>query len=277
MYFMRKGFTLVELSIVLVIIGLLIGGILAAQSMISSAKIQKTVKQIEQFDIASANVVTKFNCLPGDCRMLYNAGEFPLDPWGRVANGYINRGGPSNPADPSWYYDEWGEPAWFWIQLQRGVGFMPDKTFSSTNPASGFAVTGASVNSPAIDLAPDIGVIAGVTSEPYWSGGGTGEYNIYQLANYGTTNGITTVDYMIRSQPPIPSSLAMALDGKMDDGRPLTGFVRSTCSDGNNVPFGSVLCTPPTCYDAVSGQYVVGEKAPGCSLGIIMMRNNQTN
>lgn len=36
---MKRGFTLVELSIVLVIIGLLVGGILAAQSMISTAKL----------------------------------------------------------------------------------------------------------------------------------------------------------------------------------------------------------------------------------------------
>lgn len=62
----RSGFTLVELSIVLVIIGLLIGGILAAQSMISTAKINAQVRQIGQFDAMVLNFKTKFNYLPGD-------------------------------------------------------------------------------------------------------------------------------------------------------------------------------------------------------------------
>lgn len=62
----RDGFTLVELSIALVIIGLLIGGILAARSMISTSKISAQVRQIGQFDAGVANFKTKYNYLPGD-------------------------------------------------------------------------------------------------------------------------------------------------------------------------------------------------------------------
>src|SRR5688572_15750081 len=62
----NKGFTLVELSIVLVIIGLLIGGILAAQSMISTTKIQSFVRQIGQFDAAAGSFQARYNALPGD-------------------------------------------------------------------------------------------------------------------------------------------------------------------------------------------------------------------
>lgn len=63
---MKKGFTLVELSIVLVIIGLLIGGILIAQSMTDAAKITAQVQQISQFDAAVMDFKSKYNYLPGD-------------------------------------------------------------------------------------------------------------------------------------------------------------------------------------------------------------------
>ena len=59
----------------LVIIGLLIGGILAAQSMINTAKITAQVRQIQQIQIAVNNFNTKFNCLPGDCTTFTTAGN----------------------------------------------------------------------------------------------------------------------------------------------------------------------------------------------------------
>ena len=63
---MKNGFTLVELSIVLVIIGLLVGGILVGQSLISSAAISSTVAQIGRYDAAVGGFISKFKYLPGD-------------------------------------------------------------------------------------------------------------------------------------------------------------------------------------------------------------------
>lgn len=72
---MKKGFTLVELSIVLVIIGLLIGGILVGQSLIDSAKIQGQIRQIQQFDIATQQFQEKYKQFPGDSDLLTTAGD----------------------------------------------------------------------------------------------------------------------------------------------------------------------------------------------------------
>jgi prepilin-type N-terminal cleavage/methylation domain-containing protein len=72
---MRKsGFTLIELSIVLVIIGLIIGGILVGQDMIHSAEIRSTIQQIDSFKTASGTFREKYHCVPGDCVIASNNG-----------------------------------------------------------------------------------------------------------------------------------------------------------------------------------------------------------
>lgn len=67
---MGMGFTLVELSIVLVIIGLIIGGVLVGRDLIKAAEIRSTISQIEKFNAATNTFRVKYNALPGD--MLYN-------------------------------------------------------------------------------------------------------------------------------------------------------------------------------------------------------------
>ena len=65
----KKGFTLVELSIVLVIVGLLISGILVGQSMIATARLQSAIRQLQQYDAAVTNFQTQYNQLPGDSKL----------------------------------------------------------------------------------------------------------------------------------------------------------------------------------------------------------------
>jgi prepilin-type N-terminal cleavage/methylation domain-containing protein len=72
---MKKGFTLVELSIVLVIIGMLTGGILVAQSLIENAKIKSIVRTFEQYGIAVNTFKAKYKTLPGDSPSLLPAGN----------------------------------------------------------------------------------------------------------------------------------------------------------------------------------------------------------
>ncbi len=62
----QAGFTLVELAIVLVIIGLLIGGVLKGQSMIQNAKVKRVVKQADEFRAAVMTFFDKYGAFPGD-------------------------------------------------------------------------------------------------------------------------------------------------------------------------------------------------------------------
>ena len=61
-----EGFTLIELSIVLVIIGLLIGGVLVGQDSIRAAQTRAQITQIERYNSAVNAFVTKYGGVPGD-------------------------------------------------------------------------------------------------------------------------------------------------------------------------------------------------------------------
>jgi len=60
------GFTLIEMSIVLVIIGLIIGGILTGKSLIHNSKMRSVVSEIATFQAAANSFVDKFGWIPGD-------------------------------------------------------------------------------------------------------------------------------------------------------------------------------------------------------------------
>lgn len=62
----KSGFTLIELSIVLVIIGLIVGGVLVGQDLISAARVRSQISQIEQYNIAVNTFKIKYGYLPGD-------------------------------------------------------------------------------------------------------------------------------------------------------------------------------------------------------------------
>lgn len=63
---MRHGFTLLELSIVLVIIGLIIGGITAGQGLIRAAELNSVISDVNKYKVAINTFKLKYNALPGD-------------------------------------------------------------------------------------------------------------------------------------------------------------------------------------------------------------------
>lgn len=71
----QDGFSLVELSIVLVILGLLTGGILAGQSLIRAAELRSVSADIQRFQSSIYSFRDKYFALPGD---MTNATRF----WG---------------------------------------------------------------------------------------------------------------------------------------------------------------------------------------------------
>ena len=62
----QSGFTLVEIAIVLVIIGLLLGGVLKGQEMIENARIKSIVNDMNGVSAAYNSYMDRFHAIPGD-------------------------------------------------------------------------------------------------------------------------------------------------------------------------------------------------------------------
>ena len=62
----QTGFTLIELAIVLVIIGLLLGGVLRGQELINSAKVKNMARDFQNVQVYMYGYQDRFRVLPGD-------------------------------------------------------------------------------------------------------------------------------------------------------------------------------------------------------------------
>lgn len=62
----QSGFTLIEIAIVLVIIGLLLGGVLKGQELINSAKVKNLAGEFKNVALFINSFQDKFRALPGD-------------------------------------------------------------------------------------------------------------------------------------------------------------------------------------------------------------------
>lgn len=117
----KKGFTLVELAIVMVIIGLLIGAVLKGQAMIDDAKIKRTMNDIQGISAAYFTYYDRYNALPGD-------DTAATARWAGVANG-----------DGNGFIDG-GEPIEA-LQALRYAGLLSGDPAATTWPGDPYAGT----------------------------------------------------------------------------------------------------------------------------------------
>ena len=62
----QRGFTLIEIAIVLLIVGLLLGGVMKGQSMINSARVRSLANDLTGIEAAWISFQDRYRAIPGD-------------------------------------------------------------------------------------------------------------------------------------------------------------------------------------------------------------------
>lgn len=132
----QSGFTLVEIAIVLVIIGMLLGGVLKGQELIDSAKVKNLAQDFRTTPMLIYAYQDKFRALPGDDRNavghLCASGD----------DGCTTNGDGNGIIGGNWDDDGGSEAARFWQQvrlanLANGTTDPEDAAYIPRNASGG--------------------------------------------------------------------------------------------------------------------------------------------
>lgn len=248
----RTGFTLIELSIVMVIIALIVGGILVGREMITSATIRSQLSQIDQIKTAASAFKGKYNCVPGDCAAAASFGFQARGGAGTgdgngVVEGNYGGYGPTNICGSC----QNGENITFFVDLSS-AGLLPYKLVG--NP---LATGPDTADTAVIATYFPRGQLPSTFVTIYGDGVGVGPYsstnfiglsdaNYYSVAGYNIgLGGLATVRN-------IPAVQAYSMDAKIDDGMPIAGKVTARDLNGfagTATSSVAVAASTSTCYD----------------------------
>jgi prepilin-type N-terminal cleavage/methylation domain-containing protein len=232
----QNGFTLVELSIVLVIIGLIVGGILVGKDMIAAAELRATIAQIDKYKSAVGAFRIKYNALPGDMlpRDASAFGFYSMTPGGRATgdnNGMIES--QNSMFCPT--YDMFSnETAIFWRHL--GEAGLIDGQFGVIGPSQivdfgGLDWYGAQGIVTNVSQSIPPAKLGGNVYFSVISGAGTNYFTLWPVIAINLdSDHVTQWDaHYLGPDSGVGSGIRAAaaynIDVKIDDGRPETGAV----------------------------------------------------
>ena len=222
-HYRQDGFTLIELSIVLVIVGLIAGGVLVGQDLIRAAYVRAQISQIESYNTAVNTFYGKYQALPGDMNNSV-----------ALANGFAARGAAPGQGDGNGiiegYTSGWtggalqfgGETEMFWVDLSKAGliegGFTTNSLLAASYPVS---ATQVPMFMPAAKIGHGDFVYV-------WSGGWVAGAGGSDGRNYWGLSGVSGCRAYageIDSFADIPVAQAYSIDKKVDDGIPQSGRV----------------------------------------------------
>lgn len=199
----QRGFTLVELSIVLVIIGLIVSSVLVGQDLVRAAELRAVATQYQGFNAAVGTFKAKHNnTLPGD---VAGAASFGYTGDGD-GDGVLTDGTFTSHANADVRDVHGDELVFFWSHLgSTGAGLI------------GGAFDGADVDDTDGELNLHVPATRSGESWGVFSAAGQ-NYFILGTAVSAATSNYTTV-------PILSPTDAQSIDDKIDDGRPERGII----------------------------------------------------
>ncbi|MBK9161839.1 MAG: prepilin-type N-terminal cleavage/methylation domain-containing protein [Nitrosomonadales bacterium] len=207
----QSGFTLIEIAIVLVIIGLLLGGVLKGQELINSAKVKNLAADFKNIPVFIYGYQDKFKALPGDQTQAKLDAQFPPANTGTVctpaAAGLCATG--NGVIDGAWNATTVASESFVFWQHVRLAGLAPGAT--ATASADYLPVNAA-------------GGTIGIQS-------GTTDVTKTPIKDLSGTPVAIRGSYIICSKG-ILGKFAKQLDTTMDDGNTATGSMMSALETG---------------------------------------------
>jgi prepilin-type N-terminal cleavage/methylation domain-containing protein len=220
----QQGFTLVEIAIVLVIIGLLLGGILKGQEMITQAKIKNVIADFSGISAAYYGYQDRYRAIPGDdpnaaTRWTTGTTAVKGDGNGVVSGTYnFNCTSPGNTSGTN-------EACFWWDHLRR-AGF----------------VSGSGTNQPFNAATGILGV---------QTGDGAGGSTMLDAAGGNGFSGLLVCSANL------PDKIAIAVDTQMDDGASALGTVRGLKQASPNPNIGAAQVATPTYVETGTDVYTL--------------------
>ena len=221
----QNGFTLIEIAIVLVIIGLLLGGVLKGQELITSARVRNLISMQDGIKAAYFGFLDRYRALPGDyAQAVANINGVT----GGGACGIAATRGNGNGDGQVMHVAATtvAENVLAWEHLSKS-GFI-----NGSYTCAGTAATPAS--------AP---------TNPY------GQYFDLAYANsYGDTAGTIPTRHILMTGANIGSDLLAEVDRKVDDGNPVQGSYRVQTA-GTGITAANCYnstATPPNAWNTTS-------------------------